>query len=502
MSVLPSYNALVASASILPANRATTPKYDDWQQQLWNYYDSIGEFEYGVGWLAKMLSRVRLVVAELDPNGGEPIPLEGPAADVLARLAGGTGGQAAMMSEFTVHLTVPGECWLLGEQDPGTRVEIWSVKSADELKVASRRINGENVYQVRESDGEGPGAWRLVAPDSLVVRCWRSHPRWGWKPDSPGRHALSALFEIDVVNKRIIATLMSRLASNGILLYDKTRLSIPSRVNPAGPDEVDPFAQILVDVAGRGIADPASPEATIPIPIGYQIDDLQNVDPKTLMQLITLGNPLDDKLLAQRESAVRRLATSMDLPAEVLLGMGDVNHWGQAQIMDEAVKVHIVPIAEIIVHSLTVGYLLPMLEAVGLDTTGPNGGRIVVWYDPSEITTRPDKSANVLQAYDRLEATGDALRREVGLDESDAPLGPELQAQALKVLLRTNPTLAASALATLGGPTLEQQAALGQPAARQITINRPPPPSDNPDAAPVPSTAPDDTAPSEVPVGG
>jgi len=438
MTPLPEFNPLTASARVLKPIRRLTPTYTTWQEEVWDYFDRLGEFESGVDWLAKTMSRVRLLAAEVSPGGDEPQVIEsGPAAEAIERLAGGTAGQAQLTKEFTLHLSVPGEGWLLGEAPEGsagglTGEETWSVKSADELRVSRARIDGQATYEVRE--GDSSTAWRPVSPNSLVVRVWDPHPRFGWQADSAARHARGSMLKLDLINKRIIATILSRLASNGILLYDKTRLSLPaSSDTPEDGQATDPFAQTLVDVAARGIKDPTSPEATIPIPIGFELQgELQNVRPELLLRHITFASEVDDKLVGQRESAIRELATSLDMPAEVMLGLGAVNHWSAWQIEESGLKIHVSPKAELICYSLTTGYMIPTLKAMGANLTGPNGGKIIVWYDPSEVTARPDKSANVVLAYDRLEANGDALRRETGLDDGDKPDPAELRAMILK----------------------------------------------------------------------
>ncbi len=454
--VLPPFNALAASAQIVFPRRASAPRNDAWQSAAWNYWMDVDEFFFGVSWLSHMLSRVRLLAAEMAPGGDEPTPLEtGPALDAVTRLAGGTGGQSQLVGDAAIHLIVPGEFWLVGElggQDAGgaqtgSAEETWAVRSADDLRLSKRKGTD---WEVRE--GDAATAWRPLAPGSLVVRNWNPDKRYAWKADSPARHALGALASLDVINKRMMATDLSRLASNGILLYDRARLSVPARTSPAEAD-VDPFAAMLVAIASRGFADPTSPEATIPIPIGYDIDDLTNVDPKALMQVIRMDNGVDAELLAHRDSAVKRLAVAMDLPAEILLGIGASNHWSAWALEESAIKTHVAPLAELICRCLTIGYLLPALRAERAELTGPNGGQLLVWYDPSEITARPDRSANVVQAYDRLECSGSALRRELGVDEADAPDPAELAAMALKRAALI-PALAASALEALGGPSL------------------------------------------------
>lgn len=460
MTVLPAYNPLNAAATVIAPKKNLNPTYDAWQDQLWDYYDRLGELESGVTWRSNAMSRVRLLAAEVQPSGGEPVPIEeGPAAEAVQRLAGGIGGQSQLLKAATIQLSVPGEGWLVGEVDRSTGEpqlsdrgelrpddEMWSVKSADELRVSTRTgPNGNKVFEIRQGDNKTD--WRSIDENSLVVRFWDPHPRYGWKADSAARHAMSDLAELDAVNKRIMAQIMSRLASNGILLYDKERLSVPAPDQNDSNDKVDPFARMLVDVASRAIKDPTSPEALIPIPIGHQLQDLRDVDVRSLLQHITLSDLVDDKLLNLRESAIKKLASSLDMPAEILLGMSGMNHWGAWQIEESGIKIHIAPVAELICYSLTTGFLVPTLKAGQHELRGPNGGRIIVWYDPSEITQRPDNSRNAIALADRLWLSSKAAVREAGFDVQDMPSQEELDEmvgllQARGITLGGAPTLA------------------------------------------------------------
>jgi hypothetical protein len=289
------------------------------------------------------------------------------------------------------------------------------------------------------------------------------------------------------------------------MLYDKARLSLPPRESPEDGTEVDAFAELLVSVASRGIKDPTSPEAVIPIPIGFSLQgELANVNPDLLLRVVNFSSDVDKALVDQRESAIRELATSLDMPAEVLLGMGDVNHWSSWQIEESGLKIHVSPKAELICYCLTTGYLIPTLKAMGADLTGPNGGKIVTWYDPSELAVRPDKSANVVLAYDRLEASGDALRREVGLDDGDKPDKKELEAMVLKAIVKQAQLAPAAFLGLTGKPLpagaepaapSENQAPAEPPPTEEETSSTagppktenepPPPPGEAPPAAPV-----------------
>ena len=56
-----------------------------------------------------------------------------------------------------------------------------------------------------------------------------------------------------------------------------------------------------------------------------------------------------------------------------------------------------------------------------------------MWYDPSEIVQRPDKSDDAVLLYDRMELNGSALRRETGFSEADAPTESELDEMTEKL---------------------------------------------------------------------
>ena len=359
------------------------------------------------------------------------------------------GGRGELLTRLVIGdvpgvLTLPQRETPHDQAEPATDEIALAVPVTDEIKVSTRQRGSFEVM-------DEVNAWRPISSDSIVVRLWDPHPRRGWEADSWGRHAMGAMLKLDMLNKRIIATIVSRLAGNGFLLYDSGRLSIPKNQGPTedGQENPDPFAEQMVAVGGKSIADPMSAEALIPIPIGVDIGDGENFNPDLLMRHLTFDNPLDQKLLELRESAIRELARDSDMPADILLGLGDVNHWSAWQIEESGIKIHVSPKAETIVHGLTKGYLIPTLRAGDESLIGPNGGRLIVWYDVSEITQRPDRSSNFVLAYDRFEVNGTALRREIGADEDDAPSKREL-VEMIRKRIAGNPLVAPSVLAALG----------------------------------------------------
>src|SRR4051812_37113549 len=195
---------------------------EKWQNEVWRFHDTLGEFNFGIGWQASMLSRVRLRAARLQPDSDEPeIQATGPAADLMMRLSGGVGGQAQLMKRLSVQLSLPGEGYLVGETVGKT--ERWQVRSVDEIRAQS------GTWQVMDEETVSTGQeWRALAKDHHVVRVWRPHDRYYHLSDSPARSAREILRELELINRKITAEYLSRLASAGLLLIPE-EMNFPVR---------------------------------------------------------------------------------------------------------------------------------------------------------------------------------------------------------------------------------------------------------------------------------
>ena len=429
-----------------------------WQERAWQHYDDIGEFRFGVGWLANGMSRVNLVAARPPKNvGEEPTPLtledgaltavERRAMELVEMIAGGASGQGQMMAEFGEHLSVAGFAWLVAEpaldDEIGDTFESWRVYSQDAL-----RFEGQNDKQridVRVTDGTSSDSWRPLHANALVVKTWRKHPRRPWEPDAPCRAALTVLDIIDLLTAHVVASGRSRLAGAGILgipseaEFPPPPPSVDASGNVTEQDAFDYFVEQLTTAMTAPIADRDSAAGVVPLVVsipGEYLDKMKHLD---------LATAFDAQLSTLLEEAIKRLALALDMPPEILTGMSGVNHWTAWQVEETAITLHIEPAAEIVCQALTEGWLAIALEAEGYDSSAA-----LVWYDTSDLTSPPDKSANVVQAYDRLQASAATLRRELGLTEADAPNDEEFKQRVLLDAAKGAPTLAPSMLAKAG----------------------------------------------------
>lgn len=418
---LPTPNALTASAVSLNDLKRPVITNRAWQAEAWDYYTQGGELWFAINWKANALSRVRLRAAKLSADSAEPEFVdEGPAAQIVARLAGGVGGQAALMRAFGLQLGVAGEGNLITYDRGGVRGQLVEVKSNEDVRVKpnSERARGGKQFEVRVAENK----WDTLPRESLVVRIWDPDPRESWQPTSTTRACLIHLREIDFYNRKIIAQLLSRLASNGFLLIPE-EVTFP--VNPQFAEAPDPFIAELINIASQAIKNPGTASAALPIPLRVPAQFIE------VFRHLTFANEIPESDLANRERAIQRLAATLDLPQEVVTGLGDTNHWNAAALDEEGVKKHIAPPCEIICQGLTEGYLYPMLDQAD-DLDLAEGERYVVWYDTTALTARPDLSQRGVELSDKTLIDDEAARREAGFDESDAPEPAELQKQLVR----------------------------------------------------------------------
>ena len=156
------------------------------------------------------------------------------------------------------------------------------------------------------------------------------------------------------------------------------------------------------------------------------------------------------------------------------------------------------------------------MEALGYSESEIND--TVVWYDVSHMIVRPNRSADAQVVYDKGELSGEALRRESGFDEGDAPpvlgrpdpavdLALQLVAQAPALmqapglpaiveqirLVQTGDTGAAAALVEAGGTGSEDPDAAVVDAA-DATVDAPASEDGPPATEDAPATPPEITA--------
>lgn len=437
----PQRDALTAAAISFPGkggrvNRPTATQ-DSWQREVWQLFDEVGEFQYGLNWTANVCSRARLVAAKRKPDGSvEPYPLDSPQAKALAYISGGVDGQPILIKQMALHLATVGECYLVdrpvrSEDDPlkqnlhmkGGR--LWEVIGTQEIH------NAGNVWWI-EYDG---GRRVDLTERDTVIRVWQRHPKNRFLAHAASKAALPILREIRRLDHHIEAQTDSRLTGSG-LLFMPSEMTIKPPEGQNSLTAADIVVNMLVEAASQHKKGIGTAEAQVPIVFTAPGEVLKNV------KHIQLWSPLDAKAIEMRDNSLGRLARTMDMPQEIVTGTSDMNRWGAWQVEESAVKASIEPLLGVIVHALTTEYL----QIVTGDIND------VVIYDTSTLRLRPNRSKEAIELYDRGQLSGEALLRETGFMPEDAPTDEERKRWLLMQMVRASwsPEQAGAAAAALG----------------------------------------------------
>lgn len=411
-----------------------------WQIEAWQFYDVVPEFRYCIDWTAGMLSKATLFVS----RDGVPITPEADeslAAAYLDAFFGGPEVVGQMLSEVARHLSVAGECYIVGTTRDG--VERWHVVSATELTARSGNYYmwGKKI----ESDG-----------DPMVLRLWRPHPRRWTEANAPSRALLPVLSEVDQLTKFVSAQVDSRLAGAGLLLLPSEMQLPAGQMTESEDAEGNPvisaqpnaaataFVTALTQAMTASLQDRESASSVVPIVAtapGEQIGNAQH---------LTFWTDLQEQAKELRDEAIRRIGMGMDLPPEVLLGTADSNHWNAWKVDESAIKAHAEPLLALITESLTTGYLRPLLIADGMEPI--EAERYAVEADTSEMRLRPDRSKESMELWDRGVLSDEALLRENGFSATDAASPEQFSRWLLQKIAQgqTTPELVEAAARVLG----------------------------------------------------
>ena len=417
----------LASAVRLPtATRNSAGRNEGWQGEAWSFWESVGELRAVSVWIGNVMSRARLMAGER--QGTQIVPVEdGPAAEAMHDLYGGPQGQAQMLQAFGTHLTVAGEGFLthLDKDDA------WYVLATGKVTQVGRGPNAKLLVDT----GSEAGMVEMGKND-LTVRLWTPNPRDPTRADSPVRACLSTLAQIIGYDQHIAAQIQSRLAGQGILfISSEVEFATPPGGDPA-MSPADTFMAVLGESMETAKQNPGTASAAVPIVAMVPTEALGK------NEHMKFWTDLDAAVVEMRDAAIKRLALGLDVPPEVLLGIGDANHWNAWLSEESAVKAHLEPRLSTISAGLTTGYLRPAIEGLV-----PNADDWYVIADTASIRLRPNRSQEAIELHDRGELSGEALRRETGFLPEDAPTPQELIQYLLKKVAVGSSTPEQSALA-------------------------------------------------------
>lgn len=434
-------NALVGAA--VPINLTDAASWQmfklgdhRWQWEAWRHYDICGEMRFVVNWVGQAISRCRMYAADVTDDGTVGDETEDAQAKLIAETMFGTPAAKAQAQRLMgVNMMVAGDVFIVAEGYKGTGQDgtpdrdKWYVCSSSEV---FRR--GDDIM-VRRSITHGGGNYKLDPQKDLLIRCWNPHPRRHDAADSTVRAILPVLRELEQCTKRVFAELDSRLAGAGILLLpDNIDFPQPLGVDDNAPQlrGVDGFAEMLQRTMATSLQQRDSAAALVPIVLQVATEALDKI------KHLTFDSQITDHISTMRTDAIKRMAMSLDIPPEVLTGMGGTNHWSGWQIEESSIKIHIEPLLIQLADALNIGYYQPALKAAGVK----NPEKKTLWFDIAALTVRPNRSEQAMQFAEKEYISAKAARDNAAFTDDDAPDDKELRYNLVKALVLAQPNYA------------------------------------------------------------
>lgn len=420
----------------------------DWQVEGWRLYDIIPELHKLTGRIGDSIAQARLFVTEVNETGEETGEVEDERIRRLAAVPLGTGSQRDDNLRLSgIDLAVAGECWIVGEgaaRSPDAAEGSWFVVTSAAL---SRQGDTVSVRRPRVRGGS-----KLVLQDGvdILIRCWRPHPNDVDQADSFTRSAIVPLREIELLTKREFAELDSRLTGAGLMFLPEG-IDFPRlESDPAG---IGGFMAYVQRLAAASMADQSTASAVVPIMATVPDGFLEHLDK---LKPINFWSELSAEITPMKDRAITRLASAAEIPAEVLTGIGDANHWTAWLISEEGIR-WIRGYLGLVADALTRGFLRPAL--IAMNVADPE--RYAFSFDTSALAARPNRLEDALQLHDR-QLLSDVEAVKAGAFSIDQmPTIPERAAQILLKLVMTQPDL-------ILDPAV--QAALGLPGVQSVGL--------------------------------
>jgi hypothetical protein len=444
-----------------------------WQTDAWRLYDITGQLRFIANWVGNSIGRCDLYVADALANGVAGEPVEDPEIADLANVPLGTGDTRAENLRLAgIDMFVCGEAYIVAET--GTNNDTWWVVTNSQINKQGKKI------LISRPPTQG-GTLEYKDGKDLILRIWTQHPRDTNQPDSSVRAAIPDLRELEALRKRIFAELDSRLAGAGLLALPDTMDLPHGDDEPAGAQG---FSALLGRIMSQSLQDRSSAASMVPIITTGAAEDIEKI------RHITFWSELSTQIPELRQSALASLAQSLDVPPEVMIGIGSsTNHWNAWAISREAVQVHIKPILTRIAAALTEGYLKPALETMGLDPT-----KYCFAFNTAPLTINPDRSQDALGMHDRLLISDQVARESSSWEETTQPTQDERARRLTEKLLLSSPE------AVLGDPALREL--IGLPAGTGVPVesgsNQPTEPAPEPAPVEGPPEEPTTTEPNQV----
>jgi len=385
-------------------------------EKLWSFYRTLAEVHNPMQFKRDAAIRARFLPAQLSEPGNDPEPTDDPGAlEAFEVLDGGRGRIAEAVGDCVVHLDVTGIGWpvyQVRQKAGGPDEDQLVVYGTQEVKRATQG----RLELVTENGTRRADLWQVdQAKGDLVATIWRPSPHNRRQPDSPLRAVANECEELLALSRQVRAAAWSQLHAGILVVPEETRMPPPLAPPQPGQLPKDPFVEDMMRGLTAPISDHASTASVQPYVMFVPGEFSDRV------RWIDIGRRTTPEDLALREELRTRIVIGVNLPPEMIEGLGGSKYWNAQLIDATAYRQHFDPVVLLVLDGLTRQIFQPLLRQRRV----ADPERFVLWRDISELTTSPNRVGDAVLLFDRGIIGAPPVRRVAGYDETDKPGGDE-----------------------------------------------------------------------------
>jgi len=380
--------------------KALSARLDDWQAKVLRYAELIPEVMTGYSFVHNTMDMVTFEIQRFDRHENEWL------ADDTAEIQGierrlnlaFKAGRAAALG----HLVEEAFVLVTRTADNGFCFEtLGPTEIKSKGKLVERRVL---------KDGE-KDVWITIGHDTTIIRIYTPDPSDRNRASGPHKPLLGLLETMALELSRDQADAISVLAGNGILY-------IPTEILPDESDTLDAsdtpgsrkgFENALEEAMIATIADRARGDAIVPITLYGPAEYA-----KDIVHILPSRPEGADESGRRMQNYIERYARSIDLPAQVILGIGDANHWGDWKVDENTWAYHLYPRGQRIADAIYDGLIRKILVNLCLD---PCEYRLVP--NAASAIAKSDMSRSAAEAYKVGAIKVEAYVEAIGFQPSD-----------------------------------------------------------------------------------
>lgn len=293
----------------------------DWQEAAYSFAREIPEIGQAIEQTANTVKNCELVVLKQGDEDEGEVPVTDPDDPGFTALKALVSEMSDSYDEILYSmargLQIAGECYLVGTDIDGNGNEakglFYEVYSIVEMNPKGKH------WEIMGEDGQKP-----LPDDAVVDRLYRPDAEYRFRASSPMRRVLSLCGQLLLLEQNVKAIAESRLSAQvWYMPQDITLHTVDeTQASATGPNPgMNPVVRKFLEHASAPLHDPDSAARLVPLVMTGPEDG------KDRMGIIDVSRAPDAVQSVLREEVITRIARGLDIPIEVIFGLGTTNHW-------------------------------------------------------------------------------------------------------------------------------------------------------------------------------